>query len=119
LREHWPMANDTDRHSSERIEPQTIDGATGTVVPTPGAFGKNGRRIDLSNLRDVRIELARLYRMMDAGDVTDAAGGKRAFLLKTLGEVIYHSEVEKRVDELEERVLGAGVGTRALPARTH
>jgi hypothetical protein len=114
------MANDTDRHGSDERQPETIDGATGKPDPTPtnGAFGKEGRRIDLSNLRDVRIELARLYRMMDSGEVTDAAGGKRAFVLKTIHDVIVSAEIEKRVDELEARFTAGGARPAALPART-
>lgn len=107
------MTIDTDKRGSEQVDAQTIDGATGKVEPTPGAFGKDGRRIDLSNLRDVRIELARLYRQMDAEQITSADGSRRAFVLKTIHDVIVSAEIEKRVDELEARYLGAA-GSRAL-----
>jgi hypothetical protein len=107
---------DTDRHGSERNEPQTIDGATGKVEPTPGAFGKDGRRIDLSNLRDVRIELARVYRQMDAEEIKSTDGTRRAYVLKTIHDVIVSAELEKRIQELEDRQAGLlPGGAAALP----
>jgi hypothetical protein len=98
-------------NGSDKREPETIDGATGLPDPTPdqtGAFGKDGRRIDLSNLRDIRIELAKLYRRMDSGDVTATEGSRRAFVLRQIHDVIVSAELERRITELEER--------RSLPA---
>jgi hypothetical protein len=41
---------------------ETFDAATGKSYPTP-------RRMDFSTLRDVRLELAVVYRKMDAGEI--------------------------------------------------
>jgi hypothetical protein len=109
--------DDADRDSlkhSDTPAGEVIDGATGKVDPSPsnGAFGKNGRRIDLSTLRDVRLEMARVYRMMDAGELEDAAGTKRIYALDGIGKIITVSEIERRIQELEDRQAGRP----ALPA---
>lgn len=73
---------------------QTIDGETGMPDPTP-------RRIDLSSLRDVRLELAHVYRKMDSGEIASQEGTRRAYVLKTIHDVIVSAELEKRIEELE------------------
>lgn len=114
--------NGTDRHGSEEKAALVIDGETGKADDTPGtagAFGKDGRRIDLSNLRDVRIELAKLYRRMDAGDIASTDGSRRAFVLKTIHDVIVSSELERRLQDLEDRagIVGRIGGGAGLPRR--
>lgn len=81
---------------SDKSTPQTIDGETGKPDPTP-------RRIDLSSLRDVRIELAHVYRKMDAGEIETADGTKRAYVLKTIADIIALAELERRIADLEEQ----------------
>ena len=46
------------------------------------------RRIDLSSLRDIRLELAHVYRQMDAGDIPAQDGTRRAFVLKAIADVL-------------------------------
>lgn len=100
-----------DRPDERKTE--TIDGATGKPVDPPV---KTPRRIDLSSLRDVRIELAALYRKMDSGEIESTDGSKRAYVLKTIADVITVGEIERRIDELEGRI--APGGQPQLPART-
>jgi hypothetical protein len=91
---------------SDRKEPQTFD-ANGEPVTPPV------RRIDLSTLRDVRLELAALYRRVDSGDLESSDGTKRAYILTSIAKVIELAEIESRIEALEER---QGVnGSRALP----
>lgn len=110
------MRKDSKVSGSDEKTGEVIDGATGKVDPTPsnGAFGKNGRRIDLSSLRDVRLEMARVYRMMDAGEIEDASGTKKIYALEGIGKIITVAEIERRIQELEDRQ--AGNGRPALPA---
>lgn len=82
-------------HSDKSVR-QTIDAATGTVAPTP-------RRIDLSTLRDVRLELAAVYRRMDAGTIESQDGTRRAYVLRQIHDVIVSAELERRIEELEGR----------------
>ena len=83
---------------------QTIDGETGKPDPTP-------RRIDLSSLRDIRLELAAVYRKIDAGEIESQDGTRRAYVLKTIHDVIVSAELERRIAELEERqAVPSGTG---------
>ncbi len=75
---------------------QTFDGKTGQPEPTP-------RRIDLSSLRDVRLELAHLYRRIDAGEITSQDGTRRAYVLRQIADVLTLTEIERRLEELEAR----------------
>lgn len=91
----------------DRLNGEVIDRATGTLSPTP-------RRIDLSTLRDVRLELAAVYRQMDAGNIGTQDGTRRAYILKTIHDVIVSAELERRIVELEEQRAGAIPGRRTL-----
>jgi hypothetical protein len=84
------------KNGSDKTQSQTIDGATGKPDPTP-------RRIDLSSLRDLRLELAAVYRKMDAGEIQTQDGTRRAYVLKTIHDVLVTAELERRIGELEER----------------
>lgn len=97
---------------SDKKKGETIDGATGKPEGTP-------RRIDLSSLKDIRLELAAVYRKMDAGEIESQDGTRRAYVLKTIHDVIVSAELERRIQELEDRQ--ALPGSRALPnhAQTH
>ena len=86
--------------TSDKQRFQTIDGVTGKPDPTP-------RRIDLSSLKDVRLELAAVYRKMDSGEIESQDGTRRAYVLKAIHDVIVSAELERRIVELEERHAAA------------
>ncbi len=96
--------------SPDTTQLQTIDGATGKVVPT-------SRRIDLSSLRDVRLELAAVYRLMDSGSIPSQEGTRRAYVLKMIHDVIVSAELERRIIELENQQPRPGSGRRARQAQ--
>jgi len=107
IRGNETLAKRTIREHQPDIEgSQTIDGETGKPVGTP-------RRIDLSNLRDVRLELAYVYRLMDSGEIESQEGTRRAYVLKTIHDVIVSAELEKRLEALEQQTLPSRSG---LPA---
>jgi hypothetical protein len=58
-------------------------------------------RLPLSTARDVRRELARLYRSMKAGQVQPADGTKLAYVLNILRQTIEASDIEQRISALE------------------
>jgi hypothetical protein len=93
--------------ASDENTPETIDGETGLPDPTP-------RAIKLSSLRDVRLELAHVYRKMDAGELEGAEGTKRAYVLRQIHDVIVSAELERRIQELEDRQ-----GSGGMPALSH
>lgn len=110
--------NDIPGSTSDKRKTETIDGQTGLPVAGGASNSVKPRRIDLSSLKDVRIELAAVYRQMDSGVIESADGTKRAYVLKTIADVITLAELEKRIQELEDRQAIPGTGQRALPART-
>lgn len=95
--------------SPDKAKPETFDGETGMPAPTP-------RRIDLSSLRDIRLELAAVYRKMDANEIESQEGTRRAYVLKTIHDVIVSAELERRIAELEERQGLALSGSANMPA---
>lgn len=95
----------------DKRKPQTIDAATGKAEATPPAR----RRVDLSTLRDVRIELAHLYRLVDGGEIESADGSRRAYMLRTIADIIELAELERRIEAMEARQGVAASGF--LPSR--
>jgi len=85
---------------SDKKKPQTIDAETGKPIPIP-------RRIDLSSLRDVRLELASVYRRMHAGELESKEATRAAYVLRQIADIIVNSELEQRVRELEDRTARA------------
>jgi len=96
--------------SPDKAHGETIDGASGKPDVTP-------RRVDLSSLRDVRLEMAYVYRQVDGGKIESQDGSRRVFMLRQIADVIVNTELERRVAELEEYAAGDPLnGRAALPA---
>ena len=76
----------------------TIDGLTGKLIPLPS----RARVLRLATVKEVRLELARLYREARAGKVAAADAAKFAFLLDRIRVCIIEHELEARVKLLEE-----------------
>jgi hypothetical protein len=92
------------------------------IVVGPGGLrmasrpsGANNKRIKLSDLRDIRIEMARIYRHVDAAVIPSQEGTRRVYILRQIGDLIPAAGLEKRVIDLEERYEQRE--QRALPAR--
>lgn len=81
--------------------PQTIDGATLALVPTPGR-----RKPQLTSLEGVRVEMARVYREMESGKRDSQEGSRLVFVLGQIGKVLELTEIERRLDALEDRPHG-------------
>jgi hypothetical protein len=76
----------------------TIDGATGKLIPLP----PRPRVLRLATVKEVRLELARLYREAREGKVPAGDAAKFAFLLDRIRACIVDHELEARVEKLEE-----------------
>ena len=92
---------------SDKKRRETLDGKTGKPDPTP-------RRIDLSSLRDVRLEMAEVYRRVDRQDLESQDGSRRVFMLRQIADVIINTELERRVAELEQQAAHSPQGGRPL-----
>ena len=75
--------------------PQLHDGEGGLPAPLPLY------KCRLATVRQVRLELARLYRGLMGGQIPPELAGRGGFLLATLGRLIEVGEIEKRVEQLE------------------
>ena len=93
-------------------EGQTIDHATG--LPEPG-----GDRIKLSTLRDIRLEMSRVYRSVKRGKLEESQATKRVYILAEIGKIITVAELEKRVIDLEAQHELNNGGRPALSAAQH
>jgi hypothetical protein len=104
------MSNQTKekRKYSDKKEPETYDAATGSVDPTP-------RRIDLSTLRDIRLEMAAVYRRMNSGAIETAEGSKLVYVLRQIGDIIEMSDIERRIEAIEDRQALISNGRGLLP----
>lgn len=81
-------------------EPVVIDGATGLPTPSP----RRPKHARLNDLRDVRRELAKIYRATKAGEIAPDVGTKLTYMLSVLSRVTAESEHEARLRALEELV---------------
>ena len=95
--------------SENKRPPETIDGTTGEP-------DKPKRRIDLSNLRDLRLELALVIREMRWGTLKTQDGLRIALAMKQLHDVMVSQDVVKRIEALEEGTVRRPSSAYGLPA---
>ena len=79
--------------------PKLLTGKPESLTPSPPGIA----RLKLSSLKDVRLEMAACYREVKAGRLEDNAGSKRVFILRQIADVIVNAELERRLQDLEER----------------
>lgn len=107
------MSNETEEKGdgSDNRTAETFDAATGKPDPTP-------RRIDLSTLRDVRLEMAAVYRRIDSGAIQASEGTKLVYVLRQIGDIIEMADIEKRIEAIEERqaLISSGRGLLLGPS---
>jgi hypothetical protein len=81
--------------------PQTIDGASLAVLPTPWR-----RRPQPDRLEGVRVEMSRVYREMESGKRDTQDGSRLVYVLTQIAKVLELTEIERRLVRLEERANG-------------
>jgi hypothetical protein len=77
-------------------EAETYVCETGNVV----ALVRNPR---LATLKDVRLEMAYIYKRMENRIIEVADGSRLIYSLRQIGDIITMSEFEERIELLEER----------------
>src|SRR6476646_2945460 len=82
-------------------EPQTIDGSTLRVLPTP-----TRRKPQLDRLEGVRVEMSRVYREMESGKRDSQDGSRLVYVLTQIAKVLERTEIERRLILLEARASG-------------
>jgi hypothetical protein len=73
--------------------PQTYDGKTLQLVPTP--------RLNLGSIKSVRLEASRVYKEMRTGKLEKAEGCKLVYALTSISKMIEADTVVKRIEALE------------------
>jgi len=68
-------------------------------IPTP----RPQKRTKLGNVREIRAELARVYRKAKAGEIDSGTATRLAYLLDLMSRMIERGELEERVEALEAR----------------
>lgn len=82
--------------------PVEIDGATGTVKPlSPKKSLRYVAKLD--SLKDVRREMAKVYREARSGIIEAQDGTKLVWMLAAIGKAIEGSDIEKRIEALEKK----------------
>lgn len=82
--------------------PVEIDGLTGKVDDLPYTKGTR-YRAKLDSMQDVRREMAKLYRESRSGIIEVVDATKMTWMLQAIGKVIETSDLEKRIEILEEQ----------------
>jgi hypothetical protein len=73
---------------------KTLDGDSLDIIPTPS-------RIDLKSIDDVRLEMARVYREIEAQH-----GTRLVYVLAAIAKAIEVHDIEQRIILLEEKNNG-------------
>ena len=76
----------------------TIDNHSGDILPTPS------KKIDLSTINDVRLEMASVYRAMKGGSMEVGNGSRLVYVLAQIGKMVELHDIEKRVEKLEGKL---------------
>ena len=82
--------------------PVEIDNATGAVETLPPAKGQR-YRCKLDTMQDVKREMAKVYRESRSELIDPAAATKLVWVLQAVGKIIEISDLEKRLEALENR----------------
>ena len=81
--------------------PLLIDSESGLPIPTPS---KRKRHIKLDSVRDIRREMAKVYRDAKHGKIPPEVGSRFVFMLATLAKITVDSEFEARIEALERTI---------------
>ena len=76
----------------------TVENTRGKVVATP-------KKIDLSTINDVRLEMASVYRGMRNGSIETSDGSRLVYVLTQVGKMIEMHDLELKIKLLEEKLL--------------
>lgn len=82
--------------------PVEIDGVTGEVETLPPQNGKR-YRCQLDTMTDVKREMAKVYRECRSEIIDPQTGTKLTWMLQAVAKVIEGSDLEKRIEVLENQ----------------
>lgn len=88
----WPSLANTG--PNEPVRTPQIE----VLPPTPPIR----KRTKLGSTREIRAELARVYRKAKSGDIDTTTATRLTYILEVMSRMIERSELEDRVAELEK-----------------
>lgn len=94
----WP--SQTSAVSGEASNPTPSEGI---VVESNFKMSKRYARAKLQTSNDIAHELARVYRAMKSGELDPNLGTKLTYVLSTLAKLRMDSQIEERIEILENR----------------
>jgi hypothetical protein len=84
------------------LEPVEIDGITGEVHDIPHV---KRYRCELDSVSDVKREMAKVYREARSGIIGIQDATRLTWCLQAVAKVIETSEIEKRIESLEQQAV--------------
>ena len=98
----WPSftANDADLCNDDG--PETRADAEAAPAPPPPVKAARKRYLRLENGPQIRREMARVYRGLEAGEIDPLKGGKLVYVLTEISRAIERENVEKLEARLDE-----------------
>lgn len=89
----WPMTAQCGQNEPAKT-------AVIEVLP-PEAPTPKRKRTKLGNIREIRMELGRVYRLAKAGQIDTGTATRLAYMLDLMSRMIERAELEERVERLE------------------
>jgi hypothetical protein len=90
----WPaLAECGQNQPSKAAEIEVLPAA-----PTPVR-----KRTKLGTIREIRAELARVYRKVKSGEIDTTTGTRLTYILTQLANMTMDSAIEERLERLEQR----------------
>lgn len=86
----------SDKNLPVPVEDKGDSGSPPVLVSLPPA-----QRIDLSNYRDIRLEMARVYRVFDQKKLGESDAKSRIYMLGALAQLIKATETDQRLEAIE------------------
>ena len=98
----WPSftAKSADFCNSEAAETPADAGTS--IAPPPPARAKRKRYVRLENSPQIRREMAKVYRQMEAGEIDAIKGTKLVYVLTEISRTLERENVEKLSERLDE-----------------
>ncbi len=92
------MREDGKRYGSDNSKPQQLAVLEGVAIEAPPP----PKYIRLGSIRQIRYELAAVYRLVRTGKLASGEGTRLTYILNTLAQMTVDSQFEERLSELEE-----------------
>ena len=96
----WPShPNELKGGSIDAVQSAEIAAVSNT--PSPPIIHKASRRVRLASIRDIKKELASIYRLAKSGQIGTQTATRLAYLLDLMARLVERGDIEDRIAALE------------------